>query len=308
MKIKIGIIGASLRAMTIVNNLVATNSNVEFIIIDNAHEIAEAHISDFEDILGLESNILSIKHSDYRELKDTNILIIDAKTRFFPGMSFKDIAIENSEIIYQIAYQVRKNDFNGLAFILTEPNSLMCQVFEQVSGLVSHKIIGIGTLMETMRFNNLLAKKIENFNYDAYAVGDTNQSFLALQDLLLKYTNFSSSLIEIEKVTYDINTKSEDIKMLKKHYNWASAFVISKIIKNIIEEKNTSFVLNVKNKEVDYLKNSYFSLPTKLTLNGVKEINMLNFSNKEIQQINSLNKHNEDLMSMILKHFGNKGI
>lgn len=308
MKIKIGVIGASLRSMTIVNNFLNDNLNVDFVIIDNDHKIVEAHINDFEDTFALKSSFSSVKHGDYRELKDAHILLIDAKTRFFPGMSSKDTAIENSEIMYQIGYQVRKSNFNGLAFILTSPNSLMCQVFEQVSGLVSQKIIGLGTYVETIRFNNLLSEKIDKFNYDAYAVGDSNNSFLALQDLLLKYTSFSSSSLDLDKNTYDINSKTEYIEMLKKHCNWSSAFGITRIIKSIINNENANFVLNVKNTKVDYLKNCYFSLPMKLNLDGVQEINMPTFSNKELQQISSLNKHNEELMSIVLKHFANKGL
>ncbi len=95
-------------------------------------------------------------------LSNADILVIctASYTKQLPGETHKEYLSSNASIMNEIGNYVKKSDFNGITLIASNALcDIMTTIYHQVSGLPSHKIIGVGSCaLDTLR----LKKEIGN--------------------------------------------------------------------------------------------------------------------------------------------------
>ena len=99
--------------------------------------------------------------NDMANLKGCDVVIITAGLPRQPGMGSRDDLLKtNSEIIGKVALDVKKYCSNAFVIIVTNPLDAMVWHFQQVSGLPTHKVVGMAGILDSSRFEMFLAQEM----------------------------------------------------------------------------------------------------------------------------------------------------
>ncbi|MCF8093284.1 MAG: malate dehydrogenase [Desulfotignum sp.] len=119
---------------------------------------------------------------DLDTLLGANIVIITAGAVRKPGMDRDDLFRENKDIITDYAKKITDPDTKVI--IVSEPVDLLTTVFAQHSSLPSHRIMGLGGILDATRLRFFIAKKlgVSMENVAAQVVGRHTDDMIILQD------------------------------------------------------------------------------------------------------------------------------
>lgn len=88
----------------------------------------------------------------------------------------------NADLIADIVRKVVLNSPNCILFMITNPLDVMTQLAYQVSGFPAHRVIGMGTVLDTFRYRSYIAEAFgcDARDLDAYVIGEHGETMLPL--------------------------------------------------------------------------------------------------------------------------------
>ncbi len=107
--------------------------------------------------------------NDYALLKDADVVIVTAGVPRKPGMSRDDLIGINTGVIRTVGENIKKYCPNAFVIVVTNPLDVMVWVMQQVSGLPSHKVVGMAGVLDSARFRTFLAMEFGVSVQDVYA-------------------------------------------------------------------------------------------------------------------------------------------
>ncbi len=158
MKKKISLIGAGQIGGTLAH-LIGTKELVnEVVLFDVASGIAKGKALDIAQSSSVDGfNVKFHGTDDYKDIKDSNVIIITAGVPRKPGMSRDDLLGINLKIIKQVAQGVKKNAPNAFVICITNPLDVMVMAFQKFSGLPANKVVGMAGILDSSRFKLFLS-------------------------------------------------------------------------------------------------------------------------------------------------------
>ncbi len=166
---KISLIGAGQIGGTLAH-LIGTKELVnEVVLFDVASGIAKGKALDIAQSSSVDGfNVKFTGTDDYKDIKDSDVIIITAGVPRKPGMSRDDLLGINLKIIKQVADGVKQNAPNAFVICITNPLDVMVMAFQKFSGLPANKVVGMAGILDTSRFKlfvslelNVPVKEIE---------------------------------------------------------------------------------------------------------------------------------------------------
>lgn len=109
-------------------------------------------------VLGFDASITGT--SDYRDIKDADIVIITAGIARKPGMSRDDLVNTNAGIMRSVAEQVKIHAPRSVVIILSNPVDAMTYTFYKTSGFPKERVIGQSGVLDTARFRTFVALEL----------------------------------------------------------------------------------------------------------------------------------------------------
>ena len=98
--------------------------------------------------------------SDYKDISDSDLVIITAGIARKPGMSRDDLVNTNANIMKSIANEVKKNAPNSFILVLTNPVDAMTYTILKETGFPKERIIGQSGVLDTGRFRAFIAEEL----------------------------------------------------------------------------------------------------------------------------------------------------
>ena len=161
MKKKISLIGAGQIGGTLAH-LIGTKELVdEVVLFDVASGIAKGKALDIAQSSSVDG--FSVKFSgtdDYKDIKNSDVIIITAGVPRKPGMSRDDLLGINLKIIKQVAEGIKQNAPNAFVICITNPLDVMVMAFQKFSGLPSNKVVGMAGILDSSRFKLFLSLEL----------------------------------------------------------------------------------------------------------------------------------------------------
>ena len=166
---KISLIGAGQIGGTLAH-LIGTKELVnEVVLFDVASGIAKGKALDIAQSSSVDGfNVKFSGTDDYKDIRDSDVIIITAGVPRKPGMSRDDLLGINLKIIKQVAEGIKQNVPNAFVICITNPLDVMVMAFQKFSGLPSNKVVGMAGILDTSRFKlflslelNVVVKEIE---------------------------------------------------------------------------------------------------------------------------------------------------
>ena len=161
MKKKISLIGAGQIGGTLAH-LIGTKELVdEVVLFDVASGIAKGKALDIAQSSSVDGfNVKFSGTDDYKDIKDSDVIIITAGVPRKPGMSRDDLLGINLKIIKQVAIGIKENAPNAFIICITNPLDVMVMALQKFSGLPANKIVGMAGILDSSRFKLFLSLEL----------------------------------------------------------------------------------------------------------------------------------------------------
>ena len=294
MKKKISLIGAGQIGGTLAH-LIGTKELVdEVILFDVASGIAKGKALDIAQSSSVDGfNVKFSGTDDYKDIKDSDVIIITAGVPRKPGMSRDDLLGINLKIIKQVADGIKKNAPKAFIICITNPLDVMVMALQKFSGLPANKIVGMAGILDSSRFKLFLSQELNVpvKEIDAMVMGGhgdtmvpmprfTRVSGKPLLDLVKEGKISQERLEEINQRTRDGG--AEIVKYLEKGSAFyapaASGVQMAEAYLN--DEKKLLPCAVQLNGEYE-VNNVYAGAPVIIGKNGVEKIEQIDLDEKE---------------------------
>ena len=294
MKKKISLIGAGQIGGTLAH-LIGTKELVnEVVLFDVASGIAKGKALDIAQSSSVDGfNVNFTGTDDYKDIKDSNVIIITAGVPRKPGMSRDDLLGINLKIIKQVAEGVKHNAPNAFVICITNPLDVMVMAFQKFSGLPSNKVVGMAGILDSSRFKLFLSLELNVSvkDIDAIVMGGHGDTMVPMP----RFTKVSGKplldLVKEGKITKErleeINQRTRDggaeiVKYLEKGSAFyapaASGVQMAEAYLN--DEKKLLPCAIQLNGEYG-VKDVYAGAPVIIGKNGVEKIEQIDLDEKE---------------------------
>ena len=264
---KISLIGAGQIGGTLAH-LIGTKELVnEVVLFDVASGIAKGKALDIAQSSSVDGfNVKFSGTDDYKDIKDSNVIIITAGVPRKPGMSRDDLLGINLKIIKQVANGIKENAPNAFIICITNPLDVMVMALQKFSGLPANKIVGMAGILDSSRFKLFLSLELNVpvKEIDAMVMGGHGDTMVPMP----RFTKVSGkSLLDLVKEGKITKERLEEINQRTRDGG-------AEIVKYL--EKGSAFYApaasGVQMAEA-YLNNQKKLLPCAVQLNGEYGVN-----------------------------------
>ena len=102
-----------------------------------------------------------IGSNDYKDLKDSDVVIVTAGVARKPGMSRDDLVEINTKVMKQVGKGIKDNCPKAFVICITNPLDAMVGVLQRASGLPSNMVVGMAGVLDSARFRHFLAEEFD---------------------------------------------------------------------------------------------------------------------------------------------------
>jgi len=235
---KVTIIGAgnvgSLTAMRI-----AEANLADVVMVDIAKDMPTGKALDLNDAAWLMKHNRSIYGSDsLDQVVDSDILVITAGFPRKPGMSREDLIERNGEIIKDVSEKIKNLESNAVIIVVTNPVDIMTYTVKKITGIDSHRILGMGISLDASRFANLIKKELKCSisEIEPLVVGSHGKAMLPMPRFTYAKGKPLSDLLPQEKINILVEeTRQRGAKIVSYLKNGSAFFAPSAAIFEIVK-------------------------------------------------------------------------
>ena len=184
MRKKITLIGAGQIGGTLAH-LIALKDLGDVVLFDVAAGIAKGKALDIAQSSPVNGfNINLIGTDDYKDTKNSDVIIITAGVPRKPGMTRDDLLGINLKIIKQVADGIKETSPNAFVICITNPLDVIVMALQKYSGLPKNKVVGMAGILDSSRFIYFLSQelKIPVQEIKSFVLGGHGDSMVAMLD------------------------------------------------------------------------------------------------------------------------------
>jgi len=201
MRKKIALIGAGNIGGTLAH-LIGLKGLGDIVLVDIADGIPQGKALDIVQSSTIESFNASIRgSSNYKDIKNANVVIVTAGFPRRPGMTRDDLVEKNSIIIHQVGKAIKKYCSKAFVICITNPLDAMVSVLQKATGLKVNMCVGMAGVLDSARFQYFLANEfgVSVQDVNAFVLGGHGDTMVPL----IRYSTVSGiSVPELIKLKW----------------------------------------------------------------------------------------------------------
>jgi malate dehydrogenase len=187
---KITVIGAGNVGSTTAQKIVEKQLAEEVVLLDVVEGIPQGKALDIWESNPVEhTDTIITGTNDYKDTKNSEIVIITAGLPRKPGMSRDDLLSANADIVKSVTEKVVEYSPQSILIIVSNPLDVMCYVALKVSRFDRHRVIGMAGVLDSTRFRLFIAEElnISAQDIDAMVLGGHGDTMVPL----IRFTTIS---------------------------------------------------------------------------------------------------------------------
>lgn len=216
--------------------------------------------------------------NDFSALKDSRVVVITAGFARTPGMTREELAMKNGAIIRSVSEKIKVTAPDAIVLMVTNPMDVMAQLAWKVTGFPAGRVIGMGGVLDSARYQLFLADEmgVSIRDVEALVLGGHGDSMVPVD----RYTCLKgipvSRFVKQDRLQAIIdrtkNGGAEIVKLLKTgsafHAPSASAVVM---VEAILRDTKRVLPASVYLEGEYGIQGVYIGIPIKLGAAGVEE-------------------------------------
>lgn len=290
--IKVSIIGAGFVGSTTAYALMMEGLASEIVIVDINKEKAVGEVMDLAHGIPFVKPV-DILAGDYKDTKDSDIVIITAGAGPRPGETRLDLIDKNYKIFKSMVPEIVKYSPNSILLVVSNPVDILTYVTYKLSGFQPERVIGSGTVLDSSRFRYLLSRhfNVDVRNVHSYILGEHGDSEIAAWSLtniagidvdnyckcICKNCdgNFKMGILDkVRNAAYEILDR-------KGYTSYAVALAVVRIVEAILRDENSILTVSTLLKGEYGIEDVYMGVPTVVGDTGAKRILEVNLNEEE---------------------------
>jgi malate dehydrogenase len=291
---KISLIGAGQIGGTLAHLIGLKELADEVVLFDVASGIAKGKALDIAQSSPVDGfHVRFSGTDDYKDIKDSDVVIITAGVPRKPGMSRDDLLGINLKIIKQVAEGIKQHAPNAFVVCITNPLDVMVMAFQKYSGLPANKVVGMAGILDSSRFKLFLSLEfnVPVKDIEAMVMGGHGDTMVPLPGFTKILGKPLLDLVKEGKITSErveeINQRTRDggaeiVKYLEKGsaFYAPAAAGVEMAAAYLKDEKKMVPCAAYLNGEYG-IKDIYAGVPIVIGKAGVEKIEEINLDEKE---------------------------
>ena len=225
---------------------------------------------------------------DYRDLKDSRVVVITAGAAQQPGEDRLSLAQKNLAILKDILPKVTRYANQAVIVIVTNPVDILTYQAYQISDLSKGRIFGTGTTLDSARFRFHLSEylNVNPKSIHAYVLGEHGDSSFPVMSSatvggqpLLDFPDFSPT--QAQHAFEKARQAAAKIIKAKGSTSYGIGTVIAKVVETILKDSKTVLPVSVPLHNYHGLSGVALSVPCVIGKDGVERILKLELSARE---------------------------
>lgn len=98
--------------------------------------------------------------SDYKDSKDSDVVIITAGIPRKPGMSRDDLLATNAKIMKEVCAGVKQYSPNAFVIVVSNPLDAMAYIAKQELGFPRNRVMGMAGVLDTARYRTFISEEL----------------------------------------------------------------------------------------------------------------------------------------------------
>ncbi len=249
-----------------------------------------------------------IRAGTYADVAKTDLIIITAGLRRKPDESRLDLINRNVSLFKQIMQSLVDATLNPKAIILvvSNPVDILTHLAIKMSGLPATQVLGLGTVLDTSRFNSLIASslKLPATQVRALILGEHGDTMLPVWSSatvdglpLLKFPGITPTF---QNQIFERTQKSgAEVISRKGGAGWAVAVAINEVAESIMLDRKRILPVSSLVNGTYGIRNVAISVPTVVGRKGVEGHFELELWPKELNALQASAKALNDTMAKV---------
>lgn len=305
---KISIIGSGFTGATTALMLAQKElGDVVLVDIPNMENPTKGKALDMEEaapVQGFDANIKGT--SNYKDTKDSDMVIITAGMARKPGMSRDDLVNTNANIMKSVTREIVKYSPNTIIIVLTNPVDAMTYTVYKESGFAKERVIGQSGVLDTARFRAFVAAELNISIKDVtgFVLGGHGDDMVPL----IRYSYAGGIPLEkllpkkrLDEIVARTRTGGGEIVHLLGNGSayYAPAASLTLMAEAILKD-HRRILPSIAYLEGEYGYNDiYLGVPTILGANGIEQIIELELTEEEKAALNKSAKSVSNVLELI---------
>lgn len=261
-------------------------------IIDVIKDARDGNVLDFEDVIWRNQRDFKVYGADYKDLKNTEYLVITAGRPQKPGETRLQLIEGNVQIMKEIAKNVKASGFKGYTIIASNPVDIMTYTYWKTTGFPKNKVIGSGTILDTARLRYFISEKtgVSPKSVQAFILGEHgDSSVVAYSQIKIEGIPFAEleSIHKINASNYEkileepVRQKAYEIINRKKATFYGIGSSLASIVRAIMDDSGEVLPTSALLEGQYGIKDVYTGVPTIINKNGADKILEIKLNKKE---------------------------
>lgn len=291
---KISIVGVGLVGSSIAYALTLMGLTGELVLVDENGEKSLGEALDLGDSAAFGQKI-KVWSGDFKDCSGSDMIIFSGRVNRRVGENQADLLQRNLSLLEKCLAGVGQRSDDTILLVVSNPVDVMTYAALKMSGWPQEKIIGLGTVLETSRFRNVLGEqfKIGVNNINAYVAGGhgafvvplwsaVNIAGVSLEQFcrLRNITDFD------RKEIYErILTSAYDIVFHKGASYYAISRAAIRVCQSVLRDDNSILTVTGSMGGLHGLGDVCLSFPSRINRKGRRELLPLKPSPEEIKAL-----------------------
>ena len=282
---KLAIIGAGKVGSAVLNSVLRMNIVDDIVVINRNRDKALGEVLDASHTTAFAySANASIRVGDYRDLRDAHIIVMTAGPSILPGNHDRNTLLrKNIEVMDQTMKEITAYTREAILIVISNPLDILTYYFQKKYDYPAGRIFGMGTLLDTARFNKMLGDLcgVDAKNVVGFVLGEHGStSFIPWNTVNIVGVPFDrlaekfglKEPIDKERLLRDTKTIGPRIVDLKGYTSSGVSLAACRIIGAILRNEHCVVpVSTVMQGQYGY-SDVAMSLPCVLTRDGISRV------------------------------------
>lgn len=287
---KVTVIGAGNVGATVANVLAHKDLVKEIVLVDIVGDLAKGKALDTWQQAPIDNYSTSIiGTNDYKDTKNSDIVVITAGIPRKPGMSRDDLITTNANIVTSVVKSIMEYSKNPIIIVVSNPLDVMTYAAYKASGLKRNRVFGMAGILDTARYRAFLATELQVSPKDIQALlmGGHGDTMVPLPRFTTVAGIPVTELVAKKKLDAIVErTKTgggELVKLMGTSAWYAPGAAAAQMVEAILKDENRVFPVCAKLEGEYGLSDVFVGVPTKLGKNGIEKLIELKLNKDESQ-------------------------